>query len=63
MVRDETGRTLVQCATILGSVMDPGSDVVRFRRNLVRKLQPNWKISDPSAKPAGWMSWVTGLLL
>jgi hypothetical protein len=28
VVTDETGRILVQCAMILGSIMDPGRDVV-----------------------------------
>ena len=55
VVRDETGRILVQCATILGSIMDPGCDVVQYRRRLLRKLQPNWNISDPNAKPTGWI--------
>ncbi|KAH6665819.1 heterokaryon incompatibility protein-domain-containing protein [Halenospora varia] len=54
VVGDETGRILVQCATILGSIMDPCSDVVEYRRRLLRKLQPHWKISDPNAKPTGW---------
>lgn len=55
VVKDETGRILVQCATILGSIMDPGYDVIEYRRRLLRKLQPNWNISDPSAKPTGWI--------
>jgi len=54
VVGDETGRILVQCATILGSIMDPGSNVVEYRRRLLRKLQPHWKTSDPNAKPTGW---------
>jgi hypothetical protein len=52
---DETGKILVQCATMLGSVLDPGSDVVQFRRRLLRKLQPDWKVSDVNAKPPGWI--------
>lgn len=55
VVRDETSRILVQCATILESIMDPGCDVIQYRRRLLRKLQPNWNISDPSAKPTGWI--------
>ncbi|TVY78330.1 hypothetical protein LSUE1_G006695 [Lachnellula suecica] len=51
---DETGRVLVQCATILGSIMDPGCNVVEYRRRLLRKLQPYWNVSDPNAKPTGW---------
>ncbi|KAG4410984.1 hypothetical protein IFR04_015881 [Cadophora malorum] len=51
---DETGRILVQCATMLGSIMDPGGDVVQYRRRLLHKLQPYWDISDPNAKPTGW---------
>lgn len=52
---DETGRILVQCATILGSIMDPDSSVVEYRRRLLRKLQPYWDITDPNAKPTGWI--------
>ena len=55
VVRDETGRILVQCATILGSIMDPGFDVIQYRRRLLHKLQPTWNISDPVAKPTGWI--------
>lgn len=55
VVKDETGRMLVQCATILGSIMDPGCDIIQYRRRLLRKLQPNWNISDPNAKPTGWI--------
>ena len=55
VVRDETGRRLVQCATILGSIMDPGCDVIQYRRRLLGKLQPKWNISDPNAKPIGWI--------
>jgi hypothetical protein len=29
---DETGRVLLQCATVLGSLMDPGHDVVEYRK-------------------------------
>lgn len=52
---DETGRILVHCATILGSIMNPGCDVVAYRRRLLRKLLPFWKTSDPIAKPTGWV--------
>lgn len=52
---DETGRILVQCATILGSLMDPGYDVASYRRRLLDKLQPHWTVSDPNAKPTGWV--------
>src|SRR5437764_2585959 len=55
VVGDETGRILVQCATILGSIMDPGCDVVEYRRNLLEKLQPDWETTDPGAKPAEWI--------
>ena len=55
VVKDETGRTLVQCATVLGSIIDPGCDVVQYRTRLLRKLQPYWEPSDPNAKPAGWI--------
>ncbi|EWG38298.1 hypothetical protein FVEG_01555 [Fusarium verticillioides 7600] len=55
VVKDETGRTLVQCATILGAIMDPGcDDLVHYRRELLEKLQPMWETTDPSAKPVGW---------
>jgi hypothetical protein len=52
---DETGRVLLQCATILGSLMDPGNDVVEYRKRLLEKLRPEWKVSDPSAKTADWI--------
>lgn len=52
---DETGKTIVQCATILGSILDPGCDVVEYRRRLLRGLQPTWRISDPNARPADWI--------
>jgi Heterokaryon incompatibility protein (HET) len=55
VVTDETGRTLVQCATILGFIMDPDYDVVDYRRKLLRRLQPDWYRTDPSAKPKGWI--------
>jgi len=52
---DETGRILVQCATILGSLMDPGYNILEFRRRMLDKLQPYWTVSDPNAKPTGWV--------
>lgn len=54
VVKDETGRILVHCATVLGSLLDPDSSLVDFRKKLLRKLQPNWQISDPNAKPTKW---------
>ena len=55
VVKDETGRMLVQCATILGSIMDPGGNIIGYRRRLLSKLQPVWNINDPNAKPTGWI--------
>ena len=55
IVKDETGRTLVYCATILGSLMDPGGNVVEYRRRLLNKLRPHWTVTDPIAKPTGWI--------
>jgi hypothetical protein len=55
IMNDATGRTLVQCATILGSLLDPGNDVVEYRRKLLGKLRPVWRLTDPTAKPAGWI--------
>lgn len=55
VVKDETGRTLVQCATVLGRLLDPGGDVIQYRTRLLRKLQPHWDPTDPNAKPAGWI--------
>jgi hypothetical protein len=54
VVKDETGSILVQCASILGSIMDPSGDVIEYRRRLLHNLQPIWNISDPCAKPAMW---------
>jgi len=54
VVKDETGKTLVQCATILGSLIDPYGDLVAYRERLLKKLRPNWTITDPSAKPTNW---------
>jgi len=54
VVKDETGKALVQCATILGSLIDPYRDLVSYRERLLDKLRPNWTITDPSAKPANW---------
>ncbi|QYS99450.1 HET domain-containing protein [Trichoderma simmonsii] len=52
---DETGGYLVQCATILGSVFDPGEDLGNFRKTLLEKLQPYWDTTDPSARPLDWI--------
>lgn len=55
IVRDETGRTLVQFATILGYIIDPGYvNIITYREALLHNLQPYWKISDPAAKPLKW---------
>jgi hypothetical protein len=51
---DETGRRLAQCATILGCILDPGSNMVEYRGRLLRKLAPQWETSDPNAKPSMW---------
>ncbi|KAF1924437.1 uncharacterized protein M421DRAFT_72285 [Didymella exigua CBS 183.55] len=51
---DETAQKLVYCATVLGKLMDPSGDVVAYRRKLLRRLLPNWRVSDPNAKPAQW---------
>ncbi|KAF7514062.1 hypothetical protein GJ744_004387 [Endocarpon pusillum] len=53
--KDETGTILVQCATILGSVMDPGGNVVEYRRRFLRNLQPYWEPNDPNAKLVEWI--------
>ena len=55
VLKDETGRRLVQCATILGGIMNPGGDLVQYRRKLLSKLRPHWNISDLNAKPAKWI--------
>ncbi|KAK1750125.1 heterokaryon incompatibility protein 6, OR allele [Echria macrotheca] len=55
VVKDETGRTLVQCATLLGSLIDPGGSVVEYRRRLLKKLGPWWRVSDRNAKPNNWV--------
>ena len=56
VIKDETGRVLVQCATILGAILDPGcEDLTDYRRRLLEKLQPHWDTSDPSAKPPKWV--------
>lgn len=54
VLKDETGKILVQCATLLGSLIDPGGDMVRYRRKLLGSLRPYWRPSDPSAKPPEW---------
>jgi hypothetical protein len=55
VIGDETGRILVQCATILGAIMDPGSSIVEYRTRMLNKLQPYWHITDPNAKPIRWI--------
>ncbi|KAK5651434.1 hypothetical protein OQA88_12522 [Cercophora sp. LCS_1] len=55
VVKDETGRTLVQCATLLGSIIDPGNNVVEYRKRLLRNLGPWWHVSDRNAKPSNWV--------
>ncbi|KAH7303937.1 heterokaryon incompatibility protein-domain-containing protein [Stachybotrys elegans] len=56
IVQDETGRSLVQCATLLGYALDPGcEDIQEYRRRLLHRLRPDWRISDPAAKPLGWV--------
>ena len=55
VVGDETGRTLVQLSTLLGSIMDPGGDVKKYRHRLLSKLLPNWRVTDPNAKPTDWI--------
>ncbi|GAB1215234.1 hypothetical protein ATERTT37_004420 [Aspergillus terreus] len=52
---DETGRTLAQISTILGALFDPAGDLAEYRRRMLEKLQPRWHVSDPNAKPAGWI--------
>ncbi|KAF3915103.1 hypothetical protein ABW20_dc0100284 [Dactylellina cionopaga] len=54
VARDETGRTLVHCAMVMGGVLDPGGDLVAYREQLLKKLQLDWRTSDPNAKPARW---------
>ncbi|KAI1178963.1 heterokaryon incompatibility protein-domain-containing protein [Nemania sp. FL0916] len=51
---DETGRILAQCATILGCVLDPGTDPLAYKMRLLSKLDPQWQTSDASARPWRW---------
>lgn len=60
VAKDETGAKLVQCATILGKIMDPNRDVVEYRKRLLGKLRPQWRISDPCAKPKNWIDRCVG---
>lgn len=39
--KDETGRYLVQAATFLGNIFDPGADIVEYRTRLLTKIKPN----------------------
>ncbi|CBY01487.1 hypothetical protein IAQ61_003316 [Plenodomus lingam] len=54
VLQDETGKILVQCATLLGSLIDPGGGIVSYRQRLLKNLRPYWRPSDPSAKPPKW---------
>lgn len=54
IVKDQTGRALAQCATILGGLLDPGKNLRNYRHLLLNKLLPDWTTSDPIAKPKGW---------
>ncbi|KAI0427782.1 heterokaryon incompatibility protein-domain-containing protein [Xylaria sp. FL1042] len=51
---DETGRTLAECATILGCVLDPAGNVQEYKRELLRRLAPQWDTTDISARPFQW---------
>ncbi|KAF1989062.1 hypothetical protein K402DRAFT_445052 [Aulographum hederae CBS 113979] len=51
----ETGRTLVECATILSNIFSPDQDVRDYRRRLLTKLQPQWNLYDTNAKPPNWV--------
>ncbi|KAI3330666.1 heterokaryon incompatibility protein-domain-containing protein [Ustulina deusta] len=51
---DETGKTLAQCATILGCLLDPAGDVQEYKGRLLKRLAPQWDMTDPSAKPFEW---------
>lgn len=52
---NQTGKALVECATILGTIMDPGCNLVEYRTRLLTKLRPSWRVSDPAAKPPRWI--------
>lgn len=51
---DETGKVLAQCATILGCVLDPASNVLEYKSRLLAKLDPQWDTTDPAARPPRW---------
>ncbi|KAI1747438.1 heterokaryon incompatibility protein-domain-containing protein [Xylaria castorea] len=53
---DETGRTLAECATLLGCILDPdpNSNVLAYKSRLLHNLNPQWDKTDPEAKPVGW---------
>ncbi|KAI0520971.1 heterokaryon incompatibility protein-domain-containing protein [Xylaria bambusicola] len=51
---DETGRTLAECATILGCIMDPAGDALEYKRRLLHRLAPDWTMTDINAKPFQW---------
>jgi hypothetical protein len=40
VAKDDTGRTLVQCATLLGAILDPGCNMIEYRQRLLGKLEP-----------------------
>jgi hypothetical protein len=54
VAEDETGRILVQISTIIGALLDPTDDVIKYRQRLLTKLQPRWRVTDPNAKPVRW---------
>ena len=59
----ETGEALVRSATILGSFLVTGDMIstsaktwiVRYRRELLSRLDPHWHVSNPDAIPVDWM--------
>ncbi|KAI0803780.1 heterokaryon incompatibility protein-domain-containing protein [Xylaria sp. FL0064] len=51
---DETGRTLAQCATILGCILDPAGNVQGYKGKLLARLDPQWDTTDISARPFNW---------
>ncbi|KAK3987245.1 heterokaryon incompatibility protein-domain-containing protein [Cladorrhinum sp. PSN332] len=55
VVGDQTGRALVECATVLGFLLDPGASVVGYRKRLLDQLVPFWAVTDRSAKPPNWV--------
>lgn len=51
---DETGKTLAHIATVLGSALDPAGNVLEYKSRLLHRLNPQWKTSDPNARPSNW---------